>query len=228
MRACARIRDWFNFAGKFLSIVPLDKPEPSEWQQANLEGQASHERARSHSIENLQKPEGFSDVYEKWFDEVSKWLRALGAHEADRDDLVQEVFIIVHRRYKYFDGENLAGWLYQITRHKVRDFKRRRWVRHVLLMGNLHEDQTDAKCTSPLESLETREKRDLLLKLLASLNENERAALLLFEVEGYSGQQIADLQSVPLNTVWARIFKARQRLKLRLAAIEARESRATR
>jgi RNA polymerase sigma-70 factor, ECF subfamily len=47
----------------------------------------------------------------------------MGAPEAEREDLVHDVFIVVHRRLHDFDGENLAGWLYQIARHRVRDFR---------------------------------------------------------------------------------------------------------
>jgi DNA-directed RNA polymerase specialized sigma24 family protein len=35
----------------------------------------------------------------------------------------------------------------------------------------------------------------------------------LFEIEGLSGEDIARLQEVPINTVWARIYKARKRLQ---------------
>ncbi len=78
---------------------------------------------------------------------------------------------------------------------------------------------------SPVEDLETKEKRDLLAVLLEKLNESERTALVLFEVEGYTGQQIATLQGVPLNTVWARIYKARKKLQQDLARIERHEGR---
>jgi DNA-directed RNA polymerase specialized sigma24 family protein len=43
----------------------------------------------------------------------------------------------------------------------------------------------------------------------------------LFEIEGLSGEQIAQLQAVPINTVWARIYKARHKL---VDAVERLES----
>ena len=57
----------------------------------------------------------FRAVYDAWFDDVSRWIRALGGLEADRDDIVQEVFLVVRRRLKAFDGGNVAGWLYRIA-----------------------------------------------------------------------------------------------------------------
>jgi RNA polymerase sigma-70 factor (ECF subfamily) len=73
--------------------------------------------------------------------------------------------------------------------------------------------------------LETNEKRTMLSKLLAKLNESERAALVLFEIDGYSGDEIAQIQGVPINTVWARIHKARKKLQASLAKIESREQK---
>ena len=60
-------------------------------------------------------------------------------------------------------------------------------------------------------------------QLLAKLNESERAAIVLFEVEGYSGEEISKIQAVPINTVWARIHKARKKLSTQLARLEKRE-----
>ena len=44
----------------------------------------------------------FEGLYEQRFEDVSRWVRALGAAEADRDDLVQEIFLVVHRRLADF------------------------------------------------------------------------------------------------------------------------------
>jgi RNA polymerase sigma-70 factor (ECF subfamily) len=60
------------------------------------------------------------------------------------------------------------------------------------------------------------------------LNESERAALVLFEIDGYSGEEIAEIQGVPTNTVWARIHKARKKLQASLAQLESREQRGAR
>lgn len=156
----------------------------------------------------------FEALYDQWFEDVSRWVRALGAREADRDDLVQDIFLVVHRRLSDFDGQNVAGWLYQIARRKVRDHRRLLWVKQ--LFGTSSLSPADAMLTTsrgPLEELETKEKRELLEGLLEKLNADQRAAFVLFEIEGNSGEEIAALQGVPINTVWARIHKARKKLQ---------------
>ncbi len=167
----------------------------------------------------------FDEIYSKWYDEVSRWIRAMGGPEAEREDLVQDVFVIVHRRLVDFDGRNLPGWLYQIARRRVRDFRRLLWVKNLLMRRSPLPEGLSLVKPSPAEDLETKEKRELLIRLLEKLNESERAALVLFEVEGYTGQQIASVQGVPLNTVWARIHKARKKLQQRLEHFERHDQR---
>ncbi|MDF3065443.1 MAG: ECF-family polymerase sigma factor [Polyangiaceae bacterium] len=168
----------------------------------------------------------FEELYERWFADVSRWVRALGAREADRDDLVQDVFLVVHRRLSDFDGHNVAGWLYQIARRKVRDHRRLLWVKQ--LFGNTSVPLVDATLStdrSPLRELETKQKRELLEELLGKLNPDQRAAFTLFEIEGNSGEEIAAIQCVPINTVWARIHKARKKLQEQAERVEKRPSR---
>jgi RNA polymerase sigma-70 factor (ECF subfamily) len=135
------------------------------------------------------------------------------------------VFVVVHRRLSDFDGQNLPGWLYQIARRRVRDFRRLLWVRHLLFGSVPLSDSLTKPGAGPADSLETKERKELLEELLLKLNESERAALVLFEIDGYSGEDIAQIQGVPINTVWARIHKARKKLKAQLTRVEQRDAR---
>jgi len=190
--------------------APVEK-----WHAPNIEAETRAEPAAP----------SFDQIYAAWYDDVSRWIRAMGGPEAEREDLVQDVFVVVHRRLEDFDGQNLAGWLYQIARRRVRDFRRLLWVKNLITRRSPLPEGLALIGPSPVEDLETKEKRLLLETLLAKLNESERAALILFEVEGYSGQQIAAIQEVPINTVWARIHKARRKLQQSLERIEMRETR---
>jgi RNA polymerase sigma-70 factor (ECF subfamily) len=119
----------------------------------------------------------FERIYDEWFDRVSRWVVAFGASEADREDLVHDVFMVVHRRLSSFDGENPAGWLYQIARRKVRDHRRLAWVKHFFGPSRLPLlDSTLKTVIGPLDHLETAEKVALLRSLLARLSPEQRAA----------------------------------------------------
>jgi RNA polymerase sigma-70 factor, ECF subfamily len=163
----------------------------------------------------------FERIYDEWFEHVSRWVAALGASEADREDLVQDVFLVAHRRLAGFDGGNLAGWLYQIARRKVRDYRSLAWVKHFFAATRPPLlDSTLRTVRTPLDHLETAEKAALLQTLLAAVNAQQRAAFVLFEIEGLSGEEISRIQGVPLNTVWARIYKARKKLQEAAARLE--------
>ncbi len=189
-------------------------------------------QAESRRVENDLKPVPeptaslhFRAIYDRWFDEVSRWVRAMGGPESECEDLVQDVFVVVHRRLPDFDGENVAGWLYQIARRRVRDFRRLLWVRQMLFFNVPLSEKLTADAASPADAIETKQKREMLERLLDKLNESERAALILFEIDGYSGDEIAEIQGVPVNTVWARIHKGRKKLRASLARVESQEQK---
>ena len=161
----------------------------------------------------------FPSIYTAWFADVLRWIRALGAHPADHDDLAQEVFVVVHRRLADFDGRNVGGWLYRITTNQVRDHRRLRWIRSVFRRSVPVSDELEAPGPTPLMAVETREKRMLLDALLSELSEPLRATFVLFEVDGYTAEEIAAFQQSPVNTVRARIHRARKKL---LALVEQR------
>jgi len=154
----------------------------------------------------------FPSIYAAWFADVLRWIRALGAPPADHDDLAQEVFVVVHRRLADFDGRNVGGWLYRITTNQVRDHRRLRWIRSVFRRSVPVSEDLEAPGPTPLMAVETREKRALLDSLLAELSEPLRATFVLFEVDGYTAEEIAAFQQSPVNTVRARIHRARKKL----------------
>jgi RNA polymerase sigma-70 factor, ECF subfamily len=171
----------------------------------------------------------FRSFYDAWFENVARWVRALGGLDADREDIVQEVFLVVRRRLSHFDGANPAGWLYQIARRQVRDFRRRTWVKHIF--NRRHVDDPDAlphATNEPAAALEAKEKQRILYALLAKIPEDRRCAFVLFEIEGLSGEEIARVQGVPLNTVWSRLHHARREFFALAARYQARERDAER
>ncbi|HEY4395599.1 MAG TPA: RNA polymerase sigma factor [Polyangia bacterium] len=185
-----------------MKVLPQDRPDRN-----------GHAALRSPGF-----PQDFRAFYDLWFEDVARWIRALGGATADQDDIVQEVFLVVRRRMKDFDGINPAGWLYRITRRQVRDFRRRAWVKHIFTRRRLEDpDALISGGAGPAADLERKEEQRILATILGKLREERRTAFVLFEIEGLSGDEIARIQSVPLNTVWTRLYHARKEF-LALAA----------
>jgi RNA polymerase sigma-70 factor (ECF subfamily) len=179
-------------------------------------GQVASATALQAGPEKVRPVPSFEVVYRTWFAEVARWVRARGANEADVEDLTQEVFIIVRRKLGQFDGRNLAGFLYRIAERTVRDHRRSAWIRN-LFRGPNALPELAAQGTDTVVSIQQRERRKALERILAKMSEKRRTTFVLFEVEGYSGEEIAQIQSIPVETVWTRLHHARKDF-LRLVA----------
>ena len=160
----------------------------------------------------------FQAIYDAYYAEVARWIRALGGPAADQDDLIQEVFVVVYRRLHDFDGRNLAGWLYRIAAHQVRDYRRLVWIKYIFRRSIALSSEVASAKPTPVMMLETRERQRNLERLLSKLSDPLRAAFVLFEIEGYTAEEIAQMQSVPTNTVRARIHRARKKMTALLEA----------
>ena len=158
----------------------------------------------------------FRAVYEQWFGAVCGWARSLGGPSADVEDVAQEVFLVVRRKLDGFDGRNLPGWLYRITAGKVRDARRLAWVRRLLFGGpaDAGAPSTDGDLrvapSTPEELLSRREDERTLYRLLDRLSDKRRRVLVLAEIEGLSGDEIAALENIPAATARTRLHHARR------------------
>jgi RNA polymerase sigma-70 factor, ECF subfamily len=159
----------------------------------------------------------FVAVYDACYADVARWVRALGGPPADLADLVQEVFVVVHRRLAAFDGKNLIAWLYRITAHQVRDYRRSMWIKHIFRRSVELTSSVASPSPTQLMVLETREKQRRLEALLSRLSKTICTTLVLFEIEGYTAEEIAVIQGITINTVRARIQRGRKKLTELLA-----------
>jgi RNA polymerase sigma-70 factor (ECF subfamily) len=168
----------------------------------------------------------FREIYEGWFENVVRWIYALGVPGSDTEDLAQEIFLVVRRKLSKFDGGNLAGWLYRITQLTVRDHRRRAWFRNLVFRRQeLDLNQVAHAAEGPARMYEQSEDRRLFQVLLSKMSEKRRTTFVLFEIEGYSGEEIAEIQDVPLGTVWTRLHHARKEFWRLVKEQQRREER---
>lgn len=130
---------------------------------------------------------------------------------ADDDDLVQDVFLAARRGFDRFDGRNPAGWLFKIAKRRVLDHRRSAWFVHLVKgRDDLTLDDLPSDSVSPHGSLERREQQRLFHSLIADMSLKRRTVFVLYEVEGYSGEEIAALEGITVNAVWVRLHHARR------------------
>ncbi|MDP1824604.1 MAG: RNA polymerase sigma factor [Archangium sp.] len=157
--------------------------------------------------------------------EVSRWVRALAGPEADVEDLVQDVFVAVHRARRGFRGDSaLTTWLFGITSNLVKRHRRvqkvRRW-----LGGSAVEVAGKLPGGAPLadDQLAQRQARLRVHRVLDQLSHKFRTALILFELEGKPAAEIAELFGVTPSVVFVWLTRARAQFYKRLEIIERTE-----
>jgi RNA polymerase sigma-70 factor (ECF subfamily) len=136
---------------------------------------------------------------------LRRYARALARDRDLADDLVQDTLVRALRSERLFLGGDLRAWLYTILTNLNRN--RRRSLARQPTMTELR-DTPDASGTEA-------EGRDIS-RALATLAEDQRAALLLVVLEGMSYRDVADIQGVPIGTVMSRLARARAHVKAAL------------
>jgi len=147
-------------------------------------------------------------------DFVWRSLRRLGVADADVDDALQEVFLVVYRRIAdYEDRGLLRAWLFAISRQVASHYHRgqtRTEQRHRGLI-------VDVAAQDPHEIVARREAVGIVSSFLQELDEPQRVVFYLSEVEGMTAPEISAATGVGLNTVYGRLRLARKRFERAVA-----------
>jgi len=147
--------------------------------------------------------------------------RLLGSRE-DALDVVQEAFIHVMRGIEGFRGQSsFRTWLYRIVTHAALDYRRWRAIRTAESLDAdtaVEPAATGSARRTPLDEASDRDLGQAIEKALANISEKNRAALVLYAMEGMSYKEVAEVLGISVGTVMSRIFNARQRLRELLAS----------
>jgi RNA polymerase sigma-70 factor, ECF subfamily len=162
-------------------------------------------------------------VYAAHADFVWASLHRLGVRDVDREDVLQEVFVIVHRKLATFDGSaKITTWLFAICLRVVAAYRRRGFRRHETSVAEVPDARSpDA---SPEQDLATAESRRRLEALLDELDLERRAVFVMFELDEMACEEIASIVGVPVGTVYSRLHAARKDFQKALARMHARDA----
>ena len=148
--------------------------------------------------------EDFDEVYDRDFDYVWRSLGRHGVPEADLPDAVHEVFLVLYRRWNELDREqSLRPWLFGVARRVAAGLRAKRREEPSEHEPAAVEDPAIAK-------------RNLLWKAMGMLDDDRRTVVILHDLEGHTGAEIAAMLDIPVNTVHSRLRLARADL---LAAV---------
>ena len=165
----------------------------------------------------------FAAVYRQYFDFVWCSVRRLGVSSASMDDVVQEVFIVIHSRlHTVQHPEALRSWIYGVARRTVSGYHRARRVKEASGAALAVEPSAQPRPRTPLDFGEQNDQVMLLFNLLEELDEPKREVFSMVELDELTVPEIAEILEIPLNTAYSRVRAARQAFEEALARHSAR------
>lgn len=165
----------------------------------------------------------FSDIYSRYFEFVWSSARHLGIGPEAIDDVVQEVFIVIHAKlHTIQQPASLKSWIYGVVRRQVSSYRRADKLKQHTGAPLENIAETRGGAGTPLDVAEQNAQLKLLSSLLAELDELKREVFILAEVQEMTVPEIAEALELPLNTAYSRLRAARQAFDAGLARRAAR------
>lgn len=149
----------------------------------------------------------FDDLIAKYQNMVYRTAWRMLGDAAEAEDISQEVFLKLHSRLAEFEQQpNPSGWLYRVTVNQTLDRIRRR-------KPQSEPEDLASNAISPEASAIRQQQLDRLARLLQRLAPQERAALILRDLEGLNSREVGEILNVSEETVRSAIFRAKEKLR---------------
>jgi len=161
--------------------------------------------------------EAFRELFRTHRQDVARLAQRMLGRQTDLEDIVQEVFLQVHRSIRDFrHGARFSTWLYRVTVNVVLMHRRAAKSRPVFGEAPEHVAAVDQRPRAD-EQLERQRRVHAFHRLLDRLSEKKRLVFVLHELEGLAPGEIAKIVGSPVLTVRTRLFYARRELLALLA-----------
>jgi RNA polymerase sigma-70 factor, ECF subfamily len=158
--------------------------------------------------------QSFRQIFDEHAVAVGRTLRYLGIAEADVADAAQQVFLVVNRRYGEFEGRSsLSTWIREICVRVALSHRRHQRRRREDIVEDPPHRSMDPDQDADVERNQLRE---LLTNLLRTLDDNQRALIVLYDIEMLSMPEVARVLGCPLQTAYSRRATALDRLRREL------------
>lgn len=173
-------------------------------------------------------PDAFAVLVSRHRDRL--WAVALRTTQDPEEaaDALQDALISAFRRADSFRGESaVTTWLHRIVVNASLDRLRRRAVRATDPLADDLDDGPDRSVADPTDHLDTRLVQMEITRALAELPTEQREAIILVDVEGWSVEEAAAHLGCPTGTVKSRCFRGRAKLAERLDHLRNPDGRNT-
>jgi len=165
----------------------------------------------------------YREILKKYRAPLYNLLFRMVRNKMETEDLVQEAFIKAFGSLATFnDDYAFSTWLYKIAINNCIDHFRKKRLKTFSLDkpidsedGKIHREFPDPSY-QPANTLLSTEKDQLIEQAIKNLPEKYRISIVLRHNEDKSYEEISQILNIPLGTVKARIFRAREMLKKQL------------
>jgi RNA polymerase sigma factor (sigma-70 family) len=172
-------------------------------------------RAQDEAAGLKERHQAFAEVVRRFHGMAYAYAHAYLGDRREAEDAAQEAFVTVWLQLsKLRDAATFPAWLRRIVVTQCCRLTRRKQLASVSLDHALHIVSDEFE---PARLSEQRTFRDDVHAAIAALGENERIAITMFYIGGYTYQDISEFLDVPLSTVKKRLYTARGRLRERMA-----------
>lgn len=163
-----------------------------------------------------------NEIMARWQDRLAAFLWHMTHDHAAARDLAQETFVRLYQhRHRYRPQAAFSSYLFRIARHLLANHWRWQKRHPAASLDSLTEGGLDHAATTqaPDESLSQAETAREVRRAIASLPNDLREALVLFTYQDLGYRQMADILDCSEKAVETRLYRARQLLKEKLAAL---------
>ena len=156
----------------------------------------------------------FGQLFHKYHERVYSTAYRMTGNQQDAEDLTQEIFLKAYQSINKFRFRSaFSSWLYRLAVNSCIDELRKRKKNDAT---PLTEEMPEMDVNTPEDQAISREREGQIWGAINSLNERERAIVILRDVEGLSYNEIAEVLRCSLGRVKSRLHEARQKLKAAL------------
>jgi RNA polymerase sigma-70 factor, ECF subfamily len=160
----------------------------------------------------------FATLFHEQRASVTQLVHRMTGGSSEIEDLVQEVFVQVHKSLGSFRNQSrLSTWIYRIAVNVVLMHRRASKSRPFSLLPPAEPAAADSAAT-PDEQLARRRRIDAFYRVLERIGDKKRTVYVLHELEGLSPAEIATIVGAPVLTVRTRLFYARREVLSLLTA----------
>ena len=161
------------------------------------------ERRNASVVQGEPRPTTFEDFFHSEKDHLLRVMGVITGSRAEAEDITQEAFLRLFERWETVATmDNPEGYLHRVAMNQFRSRYRRAaaGLRRTVAIGPPRDVFADV------------DDRDLAVRKLGALSPRQRAALVLTEALGYSGEEAGRLLGIKATTVWALTHQARTAL----------------